>query len=72
MSTYLITGPYPVLGKQPGDTLTSDELDGWDTDWLTDSGHIVAQGDAAATTTEAAPAEATTSEADPAANTKED
>jgi hypothetical protein len=50
--TYTITGPFPVLGQEPGTTLTDEQLDGFDVDWLIESGHIIA-------TTEAAPADTT-------------
>lgn len=56
MATFTITGPFPVLDKLPGDTLTSDELAEWDVPWLTETGHIVPE-DAATTSTEAAPAD---------------
>lgn len=69
MSTYTITGPFPVLDKQPGETLTSDELAKWDIAWLTETGHI-ASGDAA-TPSEAIPAEVPATEAAPADTNKE-
>ena len=69
MATYRITGPFPVLDKQPGDTLTSDELAEWDVPWLTETGHIVEDG--VATPSEAAPAEVPATEAAPADTNKE-
>ena len=50
--TYTITGPFPVLGQEPGTTLTDEQLVDFDVDWLIESGHIIA-------TTEAAPADTT-------------
>jgi hypothetical protein len=69
MATYTITGPFHVLDKQPGETLTSDELAEWNTDWLIETGHIVA--DDAATPSEAIPAEVPATEAAPADTNKE-
>ena len=69
MATYTITGPFPVLGKQPGDSLSSTELAEWDIAWLTETGHIVEDG--AATPSEAAPAEVPATEAAPADTNKE-
>lgn len=58
--TYTITGPFPVLGQEPGTTLTDEQLDGFDVDWLIESGHIVATSEAApANTNKAAPADTT-------------
>jgi hypothetical protein len=48
--TYTITGPFLVLGQEPGTTLTEEQLVGFDVDWLIESGHLIA-------TTEAAPAD---------------
>ena len=70
MATFTITGPFPVLDKLPGDTLTSDELAEWDVPWLTETGHIVLEG-AAASPSEAAPAEVPATEAAPADTNKE-
>ena len=40
MSTYKIVGPLPVAGKQPGETVTTDDLDGCDVNHLVEAGHI--------------------------------
>lgn len=69
MATYTITGPFPVLDKQPGETLTGKELAEWDIDWLIETGHIVS--DDTATPSEAIPAEVPATEATPADTNKE-
>ena len=45
--TYTNTGPFPVLGQEPGTTLTDEQLVDFDVDWLIESGHIVATSEAA-------------------------
>jgi len=45
--TYTITGPFPVLGQEPGTTLIDEQLVDFDVDWLIESGHIVATSEAA-------------------------
>ena len=52
--TYTVTGPFPVVGQDAGSTLTDEQLDGLDIDWLVESGHIIAttEADKADTTKE--------------------
>ena len=40
MSNYKIVGPLPVAGKQPGETVTTDDLDGCDVEHLIGAGHL--------------------------------
>lgn len=40
MSTYKIVGPLPVAGKQPGENVTTNDLDGCDVQHLIEAGHI--------------------------------
>lgn len=40
MSTYKIVGQLPVVGKQPGETVTLDDLDGCDVNHLIEAGHL--------------------------------
>jgi len=40
VSTYKIVGPLPVAGKQPGESVTTDDLDGCDVQHLIEAGHI--------------------------------
>lgn len=40
MATYKITGPLRVVDREPGETLTDEDLDGLNVDWLIEAGHI--------------------------------
>lgn len=40
MATYKITGPLPVAGREPGDTLSDEDLADLNVDWLVELGHI--------------------------------
>ena len=40
MATYKITGPLPVAGREPGETLGDKDLVGLNVDWLVELGHI--------------------------------
>ena len=53
-TTYKIVGPLPVAGKQPGENVTTDDLDGCDVQHLIEAGHIAPTGKS---TTKAAPAD---------------
>ena len=44
--SYIVTGPFPVLGQPEGSTLTDEQLDGFDIDWLVESGHLIATTEA--------------------------
>ena len=44
--TYTVTGPFPVVGQDAGSTLTDEQLDGLDIDWLVESGHLTATTEA--------------------------
>lgn len=44
MSTYKIVGPLPVAGKQPGENVTTDELEGCDVEHLIGAGHLAPTG----------------------------
>ena len=39
-TTYKIVGPLPVAGKQPGETVTTDDLTGCDVEHLIGAGHL--------------------------------
>lgn len=53
-TTYKIVGPLSVAGKQPGENVTTDDLDGCDVRHLIEAGHIAPTGKS---TTKAAPAD---------------
>lgn len=40
MASYKISGTRPVAGKQPGETLTDEELDGCNIGALLEGGHL--------------------------------
>jgi hypothetical protein len=44
VSTYKIVGPLPVAGKQPGEDVTTDDLEGCDVVHLVEAGHIAPTG----------------------------
>jgi|GEM_PF-1734371 hypothetical protein len=52
MSTYKIVGPLRVAGHEPGEVVTTDDLDGCDVNHLLEAGHLAPSK----TPTKAAPA----------------
>jgi len=40
VSTYKIVGPLPVAGREPGSTVTDDDLADLDVTFLIEAGHI--------------------------------
>ena len=49
--TYTITGPFLVLGQEPGATLTDEQLVDLNVDALVESGHLIATSEAASADT---------------------
>jgi hypothetical protein len=74
MTTYKVTGPFDVAGKEPGTILAKKDLVDLNLDWLIESGHIESTDGASAPseTPEAAPAaEVITTQAAEATTTQE-
>ena len=73
MATYKVTGPFNVVGKEPGTILAKKDLADLNLDWLIESGHIESTDGASAPseTPEAAPAAEVTNQAAEAITTQE-